>query len=314
VAIVLDRRIDPDRQLRLVVDREPLATALGKIAAALRAGYCQFGPVAYLGPADTARKLRTLAALRLEEVKPLVAERARVFLELRTSHWDDLAEPRQILDGLADEAGVKLVGADQIPHDLWRGADLPPMSWIDRLTLLTAQFGLTYRITDAGKNIEVTALPDEVTLARTYLAPSRQAAAVARRWAAALPKAQVAATNEGIRVEGTLEDHEHIEARLQGKPQKRTTLTAGREQYQLSVESAALRQVVVQMQKQLDLDVRWDREAIERAGISVEQLISVEIKDASLEELLSAVLKGTRLSFRRNARNITIFPAPVGKD
>ena len=77
VAVVLDRRFDPDQSISLTLGREPLADGLRKIADQLQAGYCQLGPVAYLGPYDVAQRLRTLAALRLEDVKSLPKPRLR---------------------------------------------------------------------------------------------------------------------------------------------------------------------------------------------------------------------------------------------
>jgi len=307
VAIVLDRRIDPDREIILALAGEPLADCLRKLAAKLDAGYCQLGAVAYLGPAETTKKLRTLAAQQLEQVKPLAPQRRREFLRQRETHWEDLAEPRQIVAGLAEEAGVKLVGAERIPHDLWPAADLPMLTWIDRFALLAAQFDLTFRIEQGGKQVVLVPLPAHVAIARTYQAPG-QAAALAKRWAEALPEARVTARGNTVRVEGLLEDHEDVERRLRGTPTRRTTVAAGKELYQLSVDNAALDKVVEQLAGRLNLLFTWDRAAIDRAGISVEQLISVNVKDADLDQLLRAVLNNTGLAFRRDDRKVSIYP------
>jgi hypothetical protein len=313
IAIVLDRRVDPDREITLSLAGEPLAEGLRKIAEKLKAGYCQFGAIAYLGPPETAKRLRTLAALRLEEVRGLSDARVRELLRLRDSKWDELAEPREIVAELASQAGIKLVGAEKIPHDLWPAAELPPLTWIDRLTLLAAQFDLTFRIEQGGKQVELVKIPDRVALARTYQAGA-EARTIAGRWARALPGARVTARENTVRLEGLLEDHEYVERRFRGAPTRKTTVTAGKEVYQLSVEDAALDKVIDQLGDRLSLDVAWDRDAIDRRGIAVDQLISVQIKDANLDELLTAVLRGTRLTFRRAERNVTIYPAGPAAD
>ncbi len=168
VAILLDRRIDPQHQVTLATSDAPLGKVLGELASRLNASYCQFGPVAYIGPAKIADKLRTLAALRLADVKRLDKQRVRELLRLRSWSWDDLAEPRQLAADLAQQAGVELLDDGRIPHDLWRAADLPPVSWIDRVTLLAAQFDLTFRLEDAGRRLRLTPLPEHVAIARTY--------------------------------------------------------------------------------------------------------------------------------------------------
>ncbi len=308
LAIVLDRRIDPDQTIELALSKEPLASGLQKIARHLDVGYCQLGPIAYFGPTEMARRLRTLAALRLEEIRPLPTAESRKFLQLRSWHWDELAQPRQLLDVLADEAAVKIVGAEKIPHDLWPAADLPPLTWVDRLSLLAAQFELTFRVSPDGRQVELVPAPANVTLSRTYRA-GRDAKAVAKRWAKAVPGARVVVEGNTIRLTGLLEDHELVEHQLRATPTQRTTVTAGKEVYQLSVENSALTSVVEQLAERLRLELQWDRPAIDAAGISVDQLITVKVKDASLDELLRAVLAGTGLTFRRLDRAVSIYPA-----
>ena len=306
--IVLDRRVDPDQEVRLTLNQEPLGEALKKIAQKLSVGYCQLGPIAYFGPPAMARQLRTLAAVRLEEVKSLPPDAIRKCLQMRTSHWEELAEPRQILDQLAQEAGMEVIGADQIPHDLWPASDWPLLGWVDRLTLLAAQFDLTFHIEPGGKRVELIPVPTKVALSRTYQA-GKQAAALAKRWAKSVPSAHVTSEGNTIRIVGTLEDHELVEQRLRGTPTQRTTVTAGKEVYQLSIENATLGKVIDQLAERLNLEFAWDRPALERANISSDQLVSVTVQNASLDDLLHAVLKGTGLTFRRNDRAVSIFPA-----
>ena len=71
VAVLLDRRVDPDQKLELAIDGDPLETVFKRLAERTKTGYSQLGPVAYFGPVATAAKLRTLAALRKEEVGKL---------------------------------------------------------------------------------------------------------------------------------------------------------------------------------------------------------------------------------------------------
>ena len=307
IATVLDRRVDPDLEIQLALTREPLKVGLQRIAGQLQIGYCQLGPIAYFGPATTARRLRTLAAQRLEDVRLLPQTASRKFLLLRSSHWDDLAEPRKLVDALVEEAGVTVVGAEKIPHDLWPAADLPPMTWIDRLTLIAAQFGLTFRIDKDGQQVELTPIPEKVVLARTYQA-AREADSMAKRWAKQLPEARVTVEDRKIRVEGSLEDHEVVEHRLRGTPTQRTTVTPGKEVYQLAVEQAPLSQVLEQLAQRLSLEFQWDRQAIERAGISLDQLISVKVQNVTLDDLLRAILANTGLTFRHDNRAISIYP------
>ncbi len=228
VAVVLDRRVDADQLISITLPPEPLGDLLEKIGSQLHLGYSQFGPVAYFGPRPSAQRLRTLAAMRIEEVRGLPTASVRKFLQMRASHWDDLAEPRQLLAQLAEEADVEVTGTERIPHDLWRAADLPQLTWIDRLTLLTTQFDLTFQWDKTGKRIELVPVPENVFLTRTY-PTGQQGQALATRWARVVPAARVTVEGAKIKVEGLLEDHERIEQRLGGTPTQRTVVNAGKE-------------------------------------------------------------------------------------
>ena len=191
---------------------------------------------------------------------------------------------------------------------MWRGADLPPLSWLDRLTLVLAEFDLTFKIERGGAEVEIIKIPAQVAITRSFAAP-RDAAKLARTWSRSLPNARITVEKGRIQVVGLVEDQEWIETRLSGKPLDRPVVTAGPEVYKLSVEKAALESVLKQLAVRLDLQLDWDRAAIDRARISTDQLISVQVSDASLDELLKTVLAGTGLNFRRAGQKITIFPA-----
>ena len=308
VAILLDRRVDPDQELTLTLGDETLGQGLEKIARQMGAGYCQFGPVAYLGPVETARRLRTLGALRLEEVRRLPKARSRELLKLRAAHWEMLAEPRAILDEWAHEAGVTVENADAIPHDLWRETDLPALAWIDRVTLLAAQFDLTFTMDPAGKRMRLVPVPQHVAIARTYQVPGK-AEPLAQRWSKALPD-QPSRRRGRPGPTGRAAGRPRVRrAEPARRPTRRTRVSAGKEVYQLAVENAALDQVVEQLAARLKLEVQWDRAATERAGIASAQLISVDVKDATLDELLNAVFDGTGLAWRRKDQAISISAA-----
>jgi hypothetical protein len=307
IAIVLDRRVDPHAEIKLALPREPLADILRKVAVQSRLAYSQLGPVAYIGPPQTAARLRTLAELRLEEVRRAPQAARRKLLTLRPAGWDDLAEPRQLVAQWAAEADLKLAGGERIPHDLWAAGELPPMTAIDRITLVLAQFDRTFQIEADGRQARVVAMPPSVALSRVYRAP-QGAQALADRLVAGLPAAKVVPDKDSVRVAATLEDHEWIEHQLHGTPTRRTQVTPGKEVYQVSIVDARLDNVIQQLGDRLSLEFRWDRAAIDAAKIKTDQLVSFKVQDADVDELLSALFAGTGLSFRRADRVVTIAP------
>ena len=305
VAVLRDRRVDPSQSVQLAIDNQPLSKALTLIAEQLKLGYTQFGPVAYFGPPQVTARLRTLSALRLEDARPLPADISAKFLLQRNWHWPALTEPRQLLEQLASEAAVKIINPERIPHDLWPEVDLPPLSWLDRLTLLAAQFDLTFRLSEDGRQVELVEIPENVSAARTY-SGGRNARGLGRRWSKDLPDAKITVAGDEVQVVATAEDHDWIERKQNGTPTRKTTVAAGKEMYQLSVENTALDKLVDQLTQRLSLTFRWDRAATTAAGITSDQLVTVKVENADLETLLKAVFHNTGLAYRRQGRTITV--------
>jgi hypothetical protein len=148
VAVLLDRRVDPGRKVSLSVGDAPLEDVLHEIAKSQELGLTFLGPVAYFGPPGVVVRLRSLAEMRREEIRRLPLAVAGTFLRLKSMQWNDLATPRELLGQLAEEAQVSVSGLERVPHDLWAGAALPPLAWIDRLTL-----GAGARRRDAGADL-----------------------------------------------------------------------------------------------------------------------------------------------------------------
>lgn len=306
IAIVRDRLLDPSQELTLSIDREPLSAALAKIAAHVKAGYAQLGAVAYLGPENVAQRIASLAALRTDEARQFPAAAQEKLLLLRTWEWPDATEPRMLLSDLARDAGVEITNPDRIPHDLWPAAQLPLLSWVDRLTLLTAQFGLTFRFIDEGRRVELLDMPDEVLIARSYQG-GRSARNLARKWQRELPQAKFEVVGDEVRVLASLTDHEHLERRLKGTTTRKPVVTKGPLAHTLTAEKVALDRLVDdKLAPGLGLDFVWDRAATAAAGIASDQLVSVRVDGVSLDELLEAVFKDTGLQARRQGKRVLV--------
>jgi hypothetical protein len=307
IAIVLDRRIDPHQMLSLTASGRPLAEVLGRIAETERLGLSLWEPIVYLGPAPEAAALRTLAWLRREEASALPASRRQALSAVRAWEWDDLATPRDLLAALAAEARVKVEDLDRLPHDLWPARRLPPLAWTDRVTLLAIEFGLTFEIAADGRSIRLVPVPAKVMARRSYSAgrdPRQTISVLAQRY----PDAVVRVEGDQIVVDGRIEDLEAVARGIvaTGRPTRKTS-AAGKQIYKLSAEHK-LADMLEQLSKLLDVEFQLDRPAIERSGISMDQLVTVKVEGATLDELLSAVLEPAGLKGVRQGRIVTVTP------
>lgn len=160
MAILLDCRIDPDRKIEFSLDDVPLSEAMKQIATRLEVGTTMLGPVAYFGPAATANRLRRVAALRRQEVEKLPQAVRHRWMEPHPWKWADLTAPRDLLAALAQEGGATVEGREKVPADQWAQGDFPELTLPEKLTLLLAQFDLTYELSADGSTMRIVAMPE----------------------------------------------------------------------------------------------------------------------------------------------------------
>jgi hypothetical protein len=310
VAILLDRRVDPDEKIDISFNDVTLEAAIKLIAGKKQIGFAKVGPVIYLGPTATAEKLRTLSALRREEALRLPAVARTRILQQQPMRWDDLAAPRELLKKLSADAHIPIGGTERIPHDLWAAADLPAASFVDRLTLIAGQFDLTFSFADDGSSVRLDEMPDKVVIQHSY--PLRSAAGrgkeIAQRLAESLPGALIDVAGDKLVVRGRAEDQDFVEAFLSGRPAKQTSVTPGQKVYQLSVVKP-VGALLKALGPKLDLDIRVDEEAIKAAGLSLTTEVKVDVKNVTADELLAAVLSPAKLTFDRQGKVIEVKPA-----
>lgn len=304
VAIVLDRRVDPDQPLSLTMDAPALEDAVERIARRCQLEASWFGSLIYLGPPPAARRLRTLAALRSEEAARFSAERKRTFQDEQPWHWDDLTTPRDLCQALAAEANVELESLERLPHDLWAAADLPPLSWIERLTLVANEFDLTFEFQSKGEILRLVPIAEPVRIERSYPGGGRPAELV-KRYARLAPDADVERVGGKVIVRGRIEDHE----RLTAKPKPRSRDKPGIDVYTMRAHDQPLAAVLDKLRNQLGLKLNVDQNELEKAGIRLDQRITFGVEEVSLEELLTAILKPAGLTFRGEGTEFEIRPS-----
>jgi hypothetical protein len=273
VAILLDRRVDPGQKLSLARKGDSLGATLQTIADDCGLGVVLFGNIVYLGPEAAAERLHGLAALLDRDVRRLPTTMKFKYHKLQKLAWEDLASPRDLLTRLAEENGLEISGLDSVPHDLWAAADLPALSLADRLTLIAAEFDLAVRLTEDGKRIQLSPVP--ANLPRT---PDDR-----RRLATAASPSK----------------------HLKNKPTNLETTGIGR----LVVERKPLDAVLQELAGRFDLELKIDREAVDAAGIVLDQHVSVHEENTTIDKVLGKLLEQAKLTFRRHGRVVEIFPA-----
>lgn len=307
VVTFLDRRIDPDRPITASIHDQPLDKWLELIAHAAQAEISLIGPVVYVGPPEAVKELATLAALRRQDAtKRNVAAKARL-LKAAAWQWNELAQPRELLRELGQQAEVKFENPELVPLDVWPKVQLPPLPWVDRATLLLFGFGLTYEFNSDGTAARLIPIPSSLVLEKRYN-PRGGATELAAQLRRVMPEAQIRVEQSQLIVAARQEDHDKIDRLLTGqsvtipKPAK----GGGEKLYSIQVPNQPAGNVIQTIANKLGKQPRFSPAVAEKLRKPVE----FEVKDVTLGLLLEKTLKPLGLTFRLSENVLEVIENP----
>jgi hypothetical protein len=206
------------------------------------------------------------------------------------------AAPQDLIVASAKEADLQVEGLELIPHDLWAGAKLPSLTLVARLTIILAQFDLTFRVDAEHKTLILEPLPERVTIEKDYPAGAN-AQQLSAAWRVRAPEAEIEIRGKRIVVRGTLEEHE-----LLASPDTPTTKpdapAPGVQVYTLTLSKKPLRAVLPQLAKQLRLELKLDEAALPAGGATLDRLVDLQVKEATLQQLLDELFKNSGLAYQ----------------
>jgi len=305
VAIWLDRRVDPDQKMEFAARDVPLEHFLLQLAKKLSMRMSQIGSVAVIGPRETVDKLATVNALREQEVKNLPAATRTALMRRRASRWDDLTTPRELIEQLAKETNIRIVGIEQFPHDLWAANHLPPLTFCERLTLIGAGFDITFEFSPDGSAVRFAHMPATATLEEIYeLKSADQATELAKLF----PNATLRSQGLKLQVAGSFEDHAAIRRLIRGEAVRRPAdpgPPGAKKLYSIKFENQPAGAVANTVAKQLNLKLVYAPEVKPQ----MEMLVSVDVTDVELDELMKAALGPVNLTYNITGSTLEVVAA-----
>jgi hypothetical protein len=301
VAVFLDRRVDPTRQVKLSVIETPLIEALRRIAQDVGADVCYLDPIVYIGPAPIVARLSTVAALKREQANALQPTLKKKWLASKPWGWRELATPRELLDELAAEAALKVVDGERLPHDLWPARDLPSLALIDRISLILAGFSLTVEIAADGTVVKLVPVPPDAQLVRRYRFGAELWQAT-NRLQKRFTDAEVRRAGKTIVVRGSYELHFAIQQYLRGEVKPPRGGANAEKRYTMDVQhqpvGAVLKTVAIQDGLQID--------ATPEAAQRFRELVSFKLEQVTLDKLLATALTPAGLTFELDGRRLAV--------
>ncbi|MBX7167547.1 MAG: hypothetical protein K1X74_14550 [Pirellulales bacterium] len=312
VAILLDRRIDPDQLVRYTAADQSLEAVLRSVAQDRGAAVARLADVLYLGPVATATRLRTIAAMNAEEVRQLAEAPRRAWQQRAEFSWSELAEPRPLIEQWAVAAQARLTGLEQLPLDLWPAFRAPPLTLADRVTLVAAEFDLRLVRAAGNDGLQLAPWPAEVAVERTFRAQQLSAERL-ERWLSDTPSATARRDGDTVVVRALLEELERL-AGTSAPPRRTARHEAAAVRHRFVVRSMPLGRVLEELQTRLGWKFVYDAAALDRAGIKLTDPITVDVSEADDEQLLEAVCRPRGLEFKRAGAEITLQPAQKSPD
>ncbi|MFN3151745.1 hypothetical protein [Bremerella sp.] len=305
VAILLDRRVDPDQAMKMKFSNERLELGLQRIAAQLGIGMGRVGDVIYLGPQETASRLATVAELQAQFAKSSGYPEAIKMLDRKKYSWPKLSTPEEILIQVSTSHGMQWNNLDVvIKHDLWPAVDFPPMKTTDYLSLVLAGYHASYRFnkTNDGVELQLIPIPEELSLTRVYPYAGNHDEAIAKI-TELFPEAKVQSDGRRqLAVTGPQQVQEQVAKLLRGGTARNTVVMPGEKRYTLNVEQLPLGPVLKALEQQLGMTFEVPN-GLEEA---MTQRISFSVKTVDMTGLLDAVFKDTDFAYEIQDKKIIV--------
>ncbi|TWU09689.1 hypothetical protein CA54_49310 [Symmachiella macrocystis] len=323
IAFLRDRRIDADAVVSFSTVPKPARDVVTDVSA-LAGGDIRFvSNTAYVGPELAAQKLRTLIALRSEELASageITREHRQRLAKRQTIHWQDLDQPAEILNDIARQYKLKIVGGEQIPHDLWGGGTFIADSAAEALSLILVQFDLTFHWRSGATEIEFVPIPEKVVLERGHNPSPHSMREAAELITAELPGLLQRSEGGKIVVLGTIEEHETVE-RVLHPPQPKIAEHPGKaaddplenERITLRVMGVPALALIKDLQKRYKMTFTYDTKALATAGIDLEQKVDIHVTKTTIDGYLAAFIKQVGAEIERNGLQVTIRPPSAEK-
>jgi hypothetical protein len=272
--VILDRRIDPDIPVTLTTRGEKLHDILARVAREAGAAVDELDSTIRITPASVAGKAGPAEHDRRLRLTKASAEARRILTSGAAWSWAPGAQPRQLVEQLAAEAGLTIEGLDTIPHDHFPAADLPKLSLAERFDLVLAHFDRRVAWTTAASKPVGRIVPIDAEIAPAAVEQAKSPRAGARSGGARTVKV--------------------------------------RDEFTLRLE-APLDQALMAIAHQLDLEIDIDRESLVARGIALGEIARADVTKASREELFDAILHPLGLAWRVDGKRLRVFAPGHGE-
>ena len=305
IAILIDRRIDPTQKVEVAIAAEYFDEGIREF---VKQADCEMSVVAdtiFVGPPETALYLKTrieLARDEFDEIEDLSPKRQFKLLRRYELSWDAVSSPQEIIAKQADRYNIRIINLEMIPHDLWVSGTIAYPNFIEGSLMILSQYGLSFEWIDANQIRIVNQIPD-VGINQGHKPKGMTLNEAITLTNQKFPKLNAREYRNSLLFTGTVEDHEAVailigeKQSLRQKPVASTSDSLRDVRFTFKMVEKPFGSLMATLKVQ-GIEVRYDAKEIQTANIDLGKIISLELNEATIHQLLEKSCEKVGLSYR----------------
>jgi hypothetical protein len=295
----LDRRVDGEQPIHIAAEARSHLKTIELIGEQSNTEIAWLENLLYFAPANQAARIEA-AYWKLSTGKQGTSLRKSCPpFESRST-----LESREFFEWLSNATNLKLVGLESLPHDRWEPSQLKQLSVAAAWTVALAGFEKSIEW-DNKRNWELVSLPESENVELEYVGLSKRfKPAILQSWRKAWPSlSEKQLPNGRTRIEAPVSAHRELITRdleFARTLQDAKSLFLGANSRFTTTLQGNVGELLPKLAKQLDLELTaWPLD-----DAKMNRYVSIELKDATLDEMFGAIARESKLNFSRDGQRL----------
>ncbi len=311
IAVILDCRVNPNQKINIKITNLPLhrsfqtIASIAQINSSTTCDSVSIGDAVFVGERTSVTKLRTLIALRTNELadasSTLISKsRHRKLSQRNKIQWEDLTSPKEIISLIAKRYKLQVTGIDQIKHDLWAGGTFPNANAAEAFSMILIQCNRTFIWKNRGEEIEIVDIPEKVVVTQNYSLKKSTAKKQERLCQINFPTLPITLKGTTLSVVGTMAHQDQIDKLLHPEKYKTEVPAVNdpikRRTFTLKIKNVPT-SALMNYLKGYGIQFKYDKVLFQKKGIDFSKLITMDVKKAKADEFFNAIFTPLGLTF-----------------
>lgn len=300
IAVFVDRRVDSNLLVSVTGTRITVEQFLWKVAEESDLGVCRIEDFYYVGPVETAAVLPHVWK-PLKKLSRQLSKSSKIdWRKNSPMKFHGIVEPKTILSRMATENQFSIKNPEELQHDVWPGFELPPLALDTRVSLMLVGFNQWMERSGDGAEIKIVEFPT-IASGQTDFRDIRNAKKLALELKEQFPDLKISSTKKSIRATGDPVLIAGLTRALIGAVKPKST-NPDETPWTLKNTRASRRVILMKIAEVSGKKFSFTSDSVN----DLNQQVLVNVKDATIEELVEEVLDGSDLRYEITEDNLRI--------